>query len=148
MNQLESLHERMRGVYLDGKFVGEVLESEWLAIVAQVDSDQRLWKAQIKNLLRVAARAFGMAFISVPMGAFWSVVILGWMGKPIIIGAGWHLGSILNHPQIVVTSIVFSVAVMHAIGLKLGYVNFFGKARSALLKAHLDIEEPGDADVR
>lgn len=148
MAQLETLHERMRAVYLDNQFVGEMLESEWLAIVAQVDADKRLWQAQVKNLLRVALRTFGLAFISVPMGAFWSVAILGWIGKPIVIGAGWHLGQVLQYPAIVIASIAFSVAVMRAIGLKLGYVNFFARARSAIIKAHLEIEEPGDCEVR
>ncbi len=148
MAQLDTLHERMRPVYLEGQFIGEMLESEWLAIVAEVERDRRLWQAQVRNLARVALRTFGLAFISVPMGAFWSVVILGWIGKPIIIGAGWHLGQVLEYPAIVVASIAFSVAVMRAIGLKLGYVNFFAKARSALIKAHLEIEAPGDCEVR
>lgn len=144
MSQLESLHERMRPVYLNGRFAGEITESEWRFIVAHVAGDRRLWEAQVKNVLRVIARAAGFGFISMPIGLFWTAAMLGWIGKPVTIG-GIHaqVGGLLAYPQLVAAGVALAFGSMLAIGLKLGYVNFFAKARSALLKEHLGIDEPG-----
>jgi hypothetical protein len=139
----------MRAVYIDGRFVSEIPQSEWLYILAQVDRSQELWRAQVKNLLRVGARVLGFGFISVPIGVFWTATVLGWLGKPIAFGGtDWHVGALLARPELVVAGVAMAVGSMLALGLRPGYVNFFAKARSALLKAHLDLDEPGECSVR
>jgi hypothetical protein len=149
MARLETLHERMRAVYIGGRFVSEIPQSEWLYILAQVDRNQELWHAQLRNLLRVGARVLGFAFISVPLGVFWTAAVLGWLGKPIALGGPEaHVGALLARPELVAAGVAMAVGSMLALGFRLGYVNFFSKARSALLKAHLDLDEPGDCSLR
>ena len=149
MADVEAIQEKMRPVYLGGRMVGAIPESEWLFIVAEVSSNRRLWEAQARNALRVVARVFGFAFIGVPLGLFWTAVLLGWLGKPVFFpGAGEHVGALLAHPDLAVAGIALAVAAMSAIGIKLGFVNYFAKARSALVKERLGLEEPGQATVR
>lgn len=149
MARLETLHERMRAVYIDGRFVAEIPQSEWLYILAHVDRSQELWRAQVRNLLRVGARVLGFGFISVPLGVFWTAAVLGWLGKPIAIGGTTgQVGALLSRPELVAAGVAMAVGAMLALGFRLGYVNFFAKARSALLKAHLELDEPGECSVR
>jgi hypothetical protein len=145
----EAIGERILPVYQGRRHVGEIPEREWLFIVSHVQADGVIWEAQIKNLLRVAFRLAGFGFISVPIGVFWTAAMLGWMGKPITIGGmQGHVGALLGEPALMAAAVALGVGSMLALGLKLGYVNYFAKARSALLKDHLDIAEPGDCSVR
>lgn len=149
MSNVEAIQEKMRPVYIGRRFVGEIPEAEWLFIVAEVGSNRRLWEAQARNGLRVMARVFGFGFIGVPLGLFWTAVLLGWLGKPVFFpGAGEHVGALLGHPDLAVAGVALAVAAMSAIGIKLGFVNYFAKARSALVKERLGLEEPGQATVR
>jgi hypothetical protein len=145
---MEVAQERMRPVYLDRRWVAEIPEDEWSFITGHVSTNGAIWEAQLKNVLRMAARLVGFGFISVPLGVFWTAVMLGWMGKPIAIGGpDWHVGMLLSHPDLVAAGIALAVGSMMALGLKLGYVNYFAKARSALLKEHLGLDEPGHYSV-
>jgi hypothetical protein len=149
MIDMDAAEERMLPVYQNRRVVGEIPEAEWMALSSYVSTNGVIWEAQMKNLLRVAARLVGFGFISVPLGVFWTAVMLGWVGKPIEIGGpGWHVGMLLSHPQLVAAGIALAVGSMMALGLKLGYVNYFAKARSALLREHLNIDEPGQCGVR
>jgi hypothetical protein len=149
MARLETLHERMRAVYIGRRFMGEIPEAEWNTIVAYVSTNGAIWEAQVKNLFRVAARLLGFGFISLPIGVFWTAAMLGWLGKPITIGGiEGHVGGLLNQPAILAAAVAMGVGSMLAIGLKLGYVNYFAKARSALLKERLDVTEPGECSIR
>jgi hypothetical protein len=149
MSNMEVAQERMRPVYIDRRWVAEVPEEEWSFIVSYVGTNGAIWQAQLQNALRVVMRLIGFGFISVPLGVFWTAVMLGWVGKPIEIGgAGWHVGQLLSHPELVAAGIALAVGSMMALGLKLGYVNYFAKARSALLKEHLGLDEPGQCSVR
>lgn len=149
MSKVEAIQEKVRPVYIGRRFVGEIPETEWFFIIAEVGSNRRLWEAQARNLLRVAARVFGFGFIGVPLGLFWTAVLLGWLGKPVFFpGAGEHVGALLAHPDLAVAGVALAVAAMSAIGIKLGFVNYFAKARSALVKERLGLEEPGQATVR
>ena len=149
MSNVEAIQVKMRPVYIGHRLVGEIPETEWLYIVAEVSVNRRLWEAQAKNVLRVIARVFGFAFIGVPLGLFWTAVLLGWLGKPVFFpGAGEHIGVLLSHPDLATAGVALAVAAMSAIGIKLGFVNYFAKARSALVKERLGLEEPGQATVR
>lgn len=149
MAEVEAVKERMCPVYIGRHQVGQIPESEWLFIVAEVRANPAIWKAQARNILRTVSRTLGLAFISVPLGVFWTAVALGWLGKPVFFpGPGEHIGALLSHPEIVAAGVALSVAAMLSIGIKLGYVNFFAKAHSALLKEHLGLDEPGDCTVR
>jgi len=149
MIDLEATEERMRPVFMGRRYVGEIPEREWLFIVSHVQADGVIWEAQIRNLVRVAARLAGFGFLSVPIGIFWTAVMLGWAGKPILVGGfEGHVGALLNQPPLLAAAIALGVGSMMALGLKLGYVNYFAKARSALLKDRLEIEEPGQCRVR
>ena len=149
MIDMETAEERMRPVFMGRRYVGEISEREWLFIVSHVQADGIIWEAQIKNLLRVAARLAGFGFISVPIGVFWTAAMLGWMGKPITVGGiQGHVGALLNQPALMAAAVALGVGSMLALGLKLGFVNYFAKARSALLKDRLEIAEPGQVEVR
>ena len=145
MAEVQAVHGKMHAVYIGRRFVGEISEEDWTFILAEVNTNSRLWEAQARNLVRVVSRIVGFAFISVPLGVFWTAVTLGWLGKPIALGT--HVGALLAEPRLVVAGIALAVGSMLALGLKLGYVNFFAKARSALVKERLGIEEPGDCRV-
>ena len=145
MAEVQAVHGKMHAVYIGRRFVGEISEEDWTFILAEVNTNSRLWEAQAWNLVRVVSRTVGFAFISVPLGVFWTAVTLGWLGKPIALGT--HVGALLAEPRLVVAGIALAVGSMLALGLKLGYVNFFAKARSALVKERLGIEEPGDCRV-
>ena len=136
----------MHGVYLRGHYVGEIPEREWLEIKIAVRGNRGLWRAQGRNLLRTLSRTLGFAFISVPLGLFWSAVFLGWLGRPV--ACGTHVGELLNHPMLVLPGIVLAWAAMNAIGIRLGFVDYFAKARSALVKEYLELEDVGDVAVR
>ncbi|MGE5624190.1 MAG: hypothetical protein ACM3ZT_01425 [Bacillota bacterium] len=136
----------MHGVYLRGHFVGEIPEREWLKIKIAVRGNRQLWRAQARNLLRTASRTLGFAFVSVPLGLFWTAVFLGWLGRPVTFGS--HVGELLTHPMLVLPGIVLAIAAMDAIGIRLGAVNYFAKARSALVKEYLEINDSGDVTVR
>ena len=149
MSEVHAVHERMRPVYIGRRFVGEISDDDWIFILAEVNTNTRLWEAQSRNLVRVAARVLGFGFISVPLGVFWTAVVFGWLGKPVAFpGPGQHIGELLSHPDMVAAGVALAVGSMLALGLKLGYVNFFAKARSALVKERLGLEEPGDCVVR
>lgn len=149
MSDVETIHERMRQVYIGGRFVGEIAESEWHSIVDGVRANRRIWQAQAMNLVRVLARILGFGFISVPLGVFWTAAVFGWLGKPVSFpGPSEHIGALLSHPDIAAAGIALAVAAMLSIGLKLGYINYFARAQSALLKAHLGLDEPGQCNVR
>jgi len=145
MSDVETIGARMRPVYIGRRLVGEIPENEWLFILHEVGENHELWRAQVKNLLRVAARILGLGFISVPLGIFWTAVILRWLGKPVAFEG--HVGALLSHPELVVAGVALAVGAMRALGIKLGYVNYFAKARSALLKDHLEIDVPGECRV-
>jgi|GEM_PF-3605901 len=146
MSQEIIIQPGMNGVYLRGRFVGEIPERRWLEIKIAVRSDRRLWRAQGRILLRTVSRTLGFAFICVPLGLFWTVVFLGWLGHPVPLGA--HAGELLNHPALTLSGVVLAIAAMNAIGIKLGFVNYFAKARSALVKEYLELDEVGDVTVR
>ena len=149
MSEVHAIHEKLLPVYIGGRFVGEIPEGEWLSIVDEVRANRRIWAAQARNVLRVILRALGFGFVSLPLGIFWAAVTLGWLGKPVVFpGPGAHIGALLNQPAIAAAGIALAVAAMLALGLKVGYVNFFAKAQSALVKAHLGLDEPGDCVVR
>jgi hypothetical protein len=149
MSDVEVMQERMRRVYIGRRFVGEISESDWFFIVDEVRSNRLIWQAQALNVLRVLARALGFGFIIMPLGVFWTAVTLGWLGKPVFFpGPGSHIGALLNQPAIAVAAVALGVGAMLAIGIKLGYVNFFAKAQSALLKERLGLDEPGQCSVR
>lgn len=149
MAQVEAVQERVCHVYIARRFVGEIPEGDWHFIVDEVSANRRIWQAQALNTLRVAARIAGFGFISVPLGVFWTAVTLGWLGKPVFFpGPGQHIGVLLSEPRMVAAGVALAVASMLALGLKPGYVNFFAKARSALLKERLGLDEPGDCSVR
>jgi hypothetical protein len=145
MIEAETLKAGMRPVYIGRRLVGEIPENEWLFILHEVGENRELWRAQVKNLFRVAARIFGLGFISVPLGIFWTAVILGWLGKPVAFEG--HVGALLNHPELVVAGVALAVGAMRALGIRLGYVNYFAKARSVLLKDRLEIDVPGECRV-
>lgn len=148
MADTDITHDKLLPVHIAGRFVGDIPESEWNFIVAEVHANPRLWKAQFWNTLRVAARVLGFGFISVPLGVFWVGVVFGWLGRPINIpGPGAHVGALLNNPAIAAAAVALAVGALLASGLKLGYVNFFARARSALLKEHLGIDDPGQCSV-
>jgi hypothetical protein len=149
MSEMEAVQGRMRPVYIGRRFVGEIPEQEWLAIVAEVASNRRIWEAQANNALRMATRVLGFAFISVPLGVFWAAIISGWLGRPVAWpGSGSHVGALMARPDLMLAGITLAVAGMIAIGLRLGYVNFFARARSALVKERLEIDTPGQCTVR
>lgn len=149
MIDLDTTSQKMCPVYMGQRYIGEIPEQEWLFIVSHVQADGAIWEAQIKNLLRVAARLVGFGFISVPIGIFWTAVMLGWIGKPIPVGGVvGHVGALLSQPALLAAAVAMGVGSMLALGLKLGYVNYFAKARSALLKDRLEIDEPGLCTVR
>jgi hypothetical protein len=149
MIDMDAAQERMVPVFMNRRAIGEIPEAEWLALSAYVSTNGVIWEAQLRNVLRVAARLIGFGFISVPLGVFWTAVMLGWIGKPVEMGGpGWHVGMLLSHPQLVAAGVALAVGSMMALGLKLGFVNYFAKARSALLKEHLGIDEPGQCSVR
>jgi hypothetical protein len=149
MIDLETSEERMCPVFVGRRYVGEIPEREWRFIVSHVQADGLIWEAQAKNLMRVLARLAGFGFISVPLGVFWTAVILGWIGKPIAMGGpSWHVGELLSYPGLVAAGVALAVGSMMALGMKLGFVNYFAKARSALLKDRLEIDEPGPCEVR
>ncbi|HEV2332622.1 MAG TPA: hypothetical protein VGV16_05625 [Gammaproteobacteria bacterium] len=149
MSEVETIQERMRPVYIGRYLVGEISEEDWAVIVADVRSNRLLWQAQARNVLRVLSRALGFGFISVPLGVFWTAVTLGWLGKPVDFPQpGQHIGELLRHPEIVAAGIVLAIAAMLAIGLRLGYVDYFAKARSALVKERLGLDQPGMCKVR
>ena len=149
MMDLETAEERMCPVFIGQRYVGEIPEREWQFIVSHVQADGALWEAQFKNLLRVVARLMGFGFLSVPIGIFWTAAMLGWVGKPVSVGGfEGHVGALLQEPALLAAAVALGVGSMMALGLKLGYVNYFAKARSALLKDRLDIAEPGQCSVR
>ena len=149
MSELEAVQEKTRPVYIGSRFVGEISEQDWFTIVTSVRSNRLLWQAQMHNVLRVASRSLGFGFISVPLGVFWTAVVLGWLGKPVDFPhQGQHIGELLSHPRVVVAGVTLAVAAMLAIGLELGFVNYFAKARSALVKERLGLDEPGQCRVR
>jgi hypothetical protein len=149
MMELDTAEERMRPVFMGRRYVGEIPEREWLFIVSHVQADGALWEAQLKNLLRVVARLLGFGFLSVPIGIFWTAAMLGWIGKPVTVGGfEGHVGGLLSQPALLTAAVALGVGSMMALGLKLGYVNYFAKARSALLKDRLEIQEPGQCSVR
>jgi len=149
MSEVETIQERMRPVFIGRHIVGEISEEDWAVIVADVRSNRLLWQAQVRNMVRVLSRALGFGFISVPLGVFWTAVTLGWLGKPVDFPQpGQHIGELLRHPNIVAPGIVLAIAAMLAIGLRLGYVDYFAKARSALVKERLGIDIPGMCKVR
>jgi len=149
MSNMEVAQERMRPVYLERRWVGEISEDEWRFIVGYVSTNGAIWEAQLRNMVRMLARLVGFGFISVPLGVFWTAAMLGWMGKPITVGGfEGHVGALLGQPPLLAAAIALGVGAMMALGLKLGYVNYFAKARSALLKEHLGIQEPGQCSVR
>lgn len=149
MMDVEIDAESTRPVFIGRRYVGEIPEREWLFIVSHVQADGALWEAQFKNLVRVVARLLGFGFLSVPIGIFWTAAMLGWMGKPITVGGfEGHVGALLNKPELLAAAVALGVGSMMALGLKLGYVNYFAKARSALLKDRLEIDEPGQCSVR
>jgi hypothetical protein len=149
MSDMEAIQERMHPVYLERRWVAEIAEDEWHFIVSYVSTNGAIWEAQMKNALRVVARLIGFGFISVPVGVFWTAAMLGWIGKPISVGGiQGHVGALLSQPALMTAAVALGVGSMLALGLKLGYVNYFAKARSALLKEHLGIDEPGQCSVR
>ncbi len=149
MSEVQVANERMHPVYIGRRFVGEISDEDWIFILAEVNTNSRLWEAQLHNLVRVAARVLGFGFISVPLGVFWTAVVFGWLGKPVAFpGPGQHIGELMGHPELVAAGVALAVGAMLALGLKLGYVNFFAKARSALVKERLGLDEPGDCTVR
>lgn len=149
MINMDAAEERMLPVYMNGRVVAEVPEAQWRTIVVYVSTNGVIWEAQLKNALRVIARLIGFGFISVPVGVFWTAAMLGWIGKPIEVGGlEHHVGALLNQPALLAAAVALGVGSMLALGLKLGFVNYFAKARSALLKEHLGIEEPGQCSVR
>lgn len=149
MAKAQTIPGRMRSVYIGRRLVGELSEDEWLFIVDEVHANRRIWIAQAKNALRCLARALGFGFIGVPLGVFWTAVLLKWLGKPIAFpGPGEHIGTLLGHPEMLLGGIALAVGAMSAIGIRLGYVNYFARARSAFLKERLEIDEPGQCDVR
>ena len=149
MSDVEAIQGRMRPVYIGRRFVGEIPEQEWLAIVTEVGSNRRIWEAQANNALRMVTRTLGFAFISVPLGVFWAAIISGWLGRPVAWpGTGSHVGALMARPDLMLAGITLALAGMIAVGLRLGYVNFFARARSALVKEHLEIDTPGQCHVR
>jgi len=149
MSDVNAVSDRLRPVYIGRRFVGEIPESHWLFIMAEVGANRAIWRAQAWNTLRVVARALGFGFISVPLGVFWTAAAFGWLGKPVAFpGPGQHIGALLSNPYLVAAGVALAVAAMLSIGLKLGYVNFFARARSALVKEHLGLDEPGQCSVR
>lgn len=149
MSEVETIQERMRPVYIGRHIVGEISEQDWAVIVADVRSNRLLWQAQVRNGVRVLSRVLGFGFISVPLGVFWTAVTLGWLGRPVDFPQpGQHIGELLHHPDVVAPGIVLAIAAMLAIGLRLGYVDYFAKARSALVKERLGIDQPGQCRVR
>lgn len=148
MTEAQALKARMRPVYIGRRLVGEIPENEWLFILHEVGENRELWRAQVKNLFRVAARILGLGFISMPLGIFWTAAILGWLGKPVAIGgAEGRVGALLDQPLLVIAGVALAVGAMRALGIKLGYVNYFAKARSVLLKDRLEIDVPGQCRV-
>lgn len=149
MIDMDAAEERMLPVYMNGRVMAEIPEAEWQAIAAYVSTNGVIWEAQLRNVLRVAGRVVGFGFISVPVGVFWTAAMLGWMGKPIEVGGiQHHVGALLDQPALMAAAVALGVGSMLLLGLKLGYVNYFAKARSALLKEHLGIDEPGHCRVR
>ncbi len=150
MPQMEAIDDaRMHRVYIGRRLMGEISETEWRAIVSYVGMNGLIWHAQMMNLLRVALRLAGFGFISVPIGVFWTAAMLGWVGKPVTVGGiEGHVGALLANPSLMAAAIALGVGSMLAIGLKLGYINYFEKARNALLKERLEITEPGNCTVR
>lgn len=149
MIDMDAAEERMLPVYLNRRVIAEIPEAEWRAIESYVSTNGVIWEAQLKNLLRVALRLVGFFFISVPIGVFWTAAMLGWMGKPIEVGGiEHHVGALLSQPALLTAAVALGVGAMLALGLKLGFVDYFAKARSALLKEHLGIDEPGRCSVR
>jgi hypothetical protein len=149
MSNMEVTQERMRPVYIDRRWVAEMPEEEWNFIVSYVSTNGAIWQAQLQNALRVVMRLMGFGFLSVPIGIFWTAAMLGWMGKPITVGGfEGHVGALLNQPTLLAAAVALGVGSMMALGLKLGYVNYFAKARSALVKEHLGLDEPGQCSVR
>ena len=149
MSEVETIQERMRPVYIGRHLVGEISEEDWAVIVADVRSNRLLWQAQARNVIRVLSRTLGFGFISVPLGVFWTAVTLGWLGKPVDFPQpGQHIGELLRHPDIVAAGVALAIAAMLSIGLRLGYVDYFAKARSALVKERLGIDQPGQCRVR
>lgn len=150
MSEAQAIEERLCRVYIGSRLVGEIPEAEWHAIRNYVSMNGLIWHAQMMNLLRVGARIVGFGFISVPIGVFWTAAILGWMGKPITVGGiQGHVGALLDQPPLLAAAIAMGVGAMLAIGMKVGYVNYFAKARTALLKERLEITDiPGKCSVR
>jgi hypothetical protein len=58
------------------------------------------------------------------------------------------VGALLSQPALLTAAVALGVGSMLLLGLRLGFVNYFAKARSALLKERLGIEEPGHCSVR
>ena len=149
MMNMDAAEERMLPVYMNGRMVAEIPAAEWQAISAYVGTNGVIWEAQLKNALRVAGRLVGFGFISVPVGVFWTAAMLGWVGKPIEVGGlEHHVGALLSQPALLAAAVSMGVGSMLLLGLRLGFVNYFAKARSALLKEHLGIDEPGHCSVR
>jgi hypothetical protein len=149
MIDMDAAEERMLPVYLNGRVMAEIPAAEWQAITAYVSTNGVIWEAQVKNALRIVGRLVGFGFISVPVGVFWTAAMLGWMGKPIEVGGlEHHVGALLGQPALMAAAVALGVGSMLLLGLRLGYVNYFAKARSALLKEHLGIDEPGHCSVR
>lgn len=149
MIDMDAADERMVPVYMNRRVIAEIPEAEWQAISAYVSTNGVIWEAQLRNVLRVAMRLAGFFFISVPIGVFWTAALLGWVGKPIEVGGiEHHVGALLSQPALLAAAVALGVGSMMALGLKLGFVNYFAKARSALLKEHLGIDEPGHCSVR
>lgn len=150
MSQAQVIEDRLCRVYIGHRLVGEISEAEWRAINNYVSMNGLIWHAQMMNLLRVVARVAGFGFISVPIGVFWTAAMLGWMGKPIEVGGfEHHVGGLLSQPELLAAALAMGVGAMLAIGMKLGYVNYFAKARNALLKERLEIMDiPGKCTVR
>ena len=149
MMNMDAAEERMLPVYMNGRVVAEIPETEWQAITGYVGTNGVIWEAQLKNALRVAGRLVGFGFISVPVGVFWTAAMLGWVGKPIEVGGlEHHVGALLSQPALLAAAVALGVGSMLLLGLRLGFVNYFAKARSALLKERLGIDEPGHCRVR
>lgn len=149
MFEVDTIQDKMRPVYIGRRLVGEISAHDWTIIVTDVRANRLIWQAQARNTIRVLSRALGFGFISVPLGVFWTAVTLGWLGRPVDFPQpGQHIGALLHHPHIVAAGVALAVAAMLAIGLRLGFVNYFAKARSALVKERLGLDEPGQCKVR
>lgn len=141
-------------VELNGVNVGKISDSDYAAIRQKVFRDGRLYVAQLLNCGRVLMRVFDSMLMTVPVLAFWGLLVVAFVSPETCTEALNELRTAT--PPSIAKFASFLFTIMMALGLmsaglsasltgaRFGFVNRFGEATTGILRRRLHVAAEGD----